>query len=119
MGRGWLGRLVVRVNFKKIGLKDPLTIKFQDNVRDMVSLVNTSPFISGEFHEVDVTATGNFKIYTGLGRAVQGWIITDRTPTGGTAPNGNMHRILDEDNGKGVLTLNCPTDIGLYKFWVF
>lgn len=112
------------VNFRKIGLKDKFTARFQDSVRDLAGSVNDSPFFSGEFYEVDVLTTGNFKIVTGLGRPVQGWIITNRTPTpasvaAGVVPNGNMHRVIDDDDDVGVLTINCPTDIGLYKFWVF
>jgi len=101
------------ITFRRIGQKLAEVIKFQQNVEQAFKQVNEEPFVGGVMVSITTTATTQFRLTTGLGRNVVGWLCVE------TSVACDFYRVTDaERDPLGILTLK-PDNAGTYKFWVF
>ncbi len=95
--------------FRKVKLESRETSLFQDAVAAVVTPLSKNQFIDGIFVNGAVLVTGTNYIIHKLGRAPQGWVVTDTTAA-------SMIYRVSMDAQSIVLSASAGTQINL---WIF
>lgn len=95
--------------FRRVRLKDKETEQLQSNVVQALQPLLKSPIIDG-VHLKDVAlASGSNDVNHGLGRPIEGWIVTNRSGTATVHSTGSNYK---------TLTLVASADVTV-SIWVF
>lgn len=103
------------INFRKIAQANREIGLFQDNVDQAFKQVNDEIFIGGKLLEdIVVAGSGNFKVKTGLGRRIRGYVTV----------KADVNVLIFSDPGddaeenQGIATLNASGACTI-SLWVF